>query len=168
MACSHLSELLWDRTLHSPIPCFCRCALYLEGISPLSSLVQNLVPPSRVPYNSSSRRVTASPLESCHTLRFLGKSSLVWHLSVYLSYWATGFKLLKSKDCIVSTSVFPETPTYLFWMEHMDLQCWWINKINLVKISFLSLWGLFKCAVTNSPRIVFPWLPTTPPCLNIP
>lgn len=36
---------------------------------------------------------------------FLRQISLVWHLSVYLSYWVTGFKLLKDKDCIVSTCV---------------------------------------------------------------
>lgn len=111
--CYHWSELLWDHILHSPIHGFCWCALYLESTSPLSSLVQNLLLPSRVLYDSSSRRVTGPHLNLfilC-TSQAGATFSLVWHSSMYMSYCATGLKLLKGKDCILFTFVFPTTST---------------------------------------------------------
>lgn len=61
MSCYHSSELLWDHTLHSPIPCFCGCAIYLEGISPLPSLVQNLLPPKSSPLQFLKKKSNCTP-----------------------------------------------------------------------------------------------------------
>lgn len=95
--------------------CFCRCALYLEGTPPYCPLSKIYFLQAESFYNSLSRRVTAPPLESCHALRFLRQISLVWHLSVPVCNWVTGFKLLKDKG-LHRTPVFPQLlPTYFEW-----------------------------------------------------
>lgn len=129
-----LSELLWHHILHSPIPVFA------DVLSTWRALL--LIVPC--PKSTSSK---PSPLQflkqksNCTPTSILSRTAFLRQISLYDIYLCTCLTellglLLKDKDCIVSTCVPHNLYLLLFWMEHMDLQCWWINKINLVIISF--------------------------------
>lgn len=128
-----LSELLWHHILHSPIPCFCRCALYLEGTPPIVPCPKSYFKPS--PLQFLKQKSNCTPTWILSRTAFLRQISPLY--DIYLCTCLTELRPASGRTRTASyPPVFPTTPTYLFWMEHMDLQCWWINKINLVIISF--------------------------------
>lgn len=104
--CCRLTELLWDHILHSPTHCFYWHAVYLESTFPLSSLVQNLLPPSRAPYDSSSRKV-AGPLTGILSyfafLRQVPPSAHMTFICVHV-YCATGFSFCRAETAPYSPS----------------------------------------------------------------